>query len=410
MDHTFPLMKRLPMYPLKVSHPDSQNHSDGMADIDLGMGNPDLPPADHIVDELIRSMQQDTNHRYAPSSGVPSLKKGICEWYQDRYGVTLDPDTQSIVTIGSKEGIAHLAMATVSSGDSVIVPDPTYPVHAHAFTIAGATVNRVPLINPDDFLQRVRRLIATAFKKPKLILVNFPANPTGMCVDLQFYTELVAIAREHSIWLVQDFAYADIAFDDYVPPSILQVEGAKDVAVEFFSLSKSYNMAGFRVGFMCGNSQLVQALTHIKSYLDYGIYRPIQSAAQVALQGPQNCVKTLAHEYQCRRDTLCHGLRRLGWEVDIPKATMFVWAKIPDLYQGIGSEEFTRILFDETRVTATAGRVFGLCGEGYVRFSLVANTDEINTALGAIYRMMQLEIANQKYSAYDNLTALGGAQ
>ena len=404
MNNKFPIMDRLPMYPLKASHVKTESDSNPQELLDFGMGNPDLPPAPHIVEELIANIHCDASHRYAPSAGIPDLKKSICKWYRDRYGVVLDPETESIVTIGSKEGIAHLSMATVGPTDSVIVPDPTYPVHTHAFTLAGARVIRVPMANPDEFLEEVKELILVSQKKPKIILVNFPANPTGLCVDLQFYEKLVAIARQHNIWVIQDFAYADIAFDGYVPPSILQVEGAKEVCVEFFSLSKSYNMPGYRVGFMCGNAKLVKALAHIKSYLDYGMYLPIQAAAQMALQGPQDCVKDLSRQYQRRRDCLCEGLQRLGWDVEKPKATMFVWAKIPDLFNQINAQDFSEKLRVDTGIIVTPGSVFGPCGEGYIRFSLITSTNQINKALYALKNMMKSENRRQKMNIFRNQT------
>lgn len=392
MEFEFPIMNRVPVYPLNVS---KKEHKENY--IDLGMGNPDMPPNDHIIQELVKNSRMDNNYQYAPSAGILSLRRSICDWYLERYGVLLDPETESIVTIGSKEGITHLAMATLTKGDTVIVPDPTYPVHTHAFTIAGAEVIRVPLLHPNGFLKEIVKTIKSSKNKPKIILVNFPSNPTGMCVDISFYEELVSIANKYDIWVIQDFAYANIAFDGYSPPSILQVEGAKHNCVEFYSLSKSYNMAGCRVGFMCGNTQLVKALKHIKSYLDYGMFRPIQLAANIALSGPQECVEDVVAEYKKRRDCLCNGLRKLGWEVSLSKATMFVWAKIPELYKNMNSQAFTQKMLQDAFVIVTPGSAFGEKGEGYVRFSLITNTEKINKVLESTSKMMQVDSLTYDY-------------
>lgn len=339
----FPRIKRLPPYVFNITGElKMAARKRGEDVIDLSMGNPDQPTPKHIVDKLIETVQRTDTHGYSVSKGIPRLRRAICGWYKARYGVDFDPDTEAIVTIGSKEGIAHLALATLDRGDCVLVPNPSYPIHIYGPVIAGADIRHVPLVPGIDFFEALERAIKESWPKPKMLIVNFPANPTAQCVDLAFFERLVAIAREHHIYVVHDLAYADIVFDGYRAPSIMEVPGARDVAVEFFTLSKSYNMAGWRVGFMVGNRDLVNALSRMKSYHDYGTFTPVQVASIIALEGPQDCVTQVCATYQKRRDVLVSGLHGAGWMVDNPKATMYVWAKIPEAYAKLGSLEFSR--------------------------------------------------------------------
>src|SRR3990172_6864 len=310
--------------------------------IDFGMGNPDGPTPRHIVDKLCEAARREDTHRYSVSRGIPRLRRAICQWYQRRYGVELDMDREAIVTIGSKEGLAHFALATVGPGDAVLVPNPSYPIHPYGFVIAGADIRHVPLVAGIDFFTELEKAIKDSWPRPRSLVLNFPGNPTTQCVELEFFEKVVKIARENEIWVVHDLAYADLVFYGYRAPSILQVAGSLDVAVESFSLSKSYNMPGWRVGFMCGNASLVAALARMKSYLDYGMFTPIQVAAITALEGPQDCVTEIAEMYRSRRDVLCDGLNSLGWHVKNPKPTIFVWAPFPPQYRHLGSLEFAK--------------------------------------------------------------------
>jgi alanine-synthesizing transaminase len=390
MDTDFPRIKRLPPYVFNiVNELKAKARSRGEDIIDFGMGNPDGATPRHIVDKLCEAAQREDTHRYSVSRGIPRLRRAICQWYQRRFDVALDMDKEAIVTIGSKEGLAHLALATVEKGDAVLVPNPTYPIHPYGFVIAGADIRHVPLAPGIDFFAELERSIKNAWPKPKMLVLNFPANPTAMCVDLQFFEKVIAIAKEHGIWVIHDLAYADIVFDGYVAPSILQVPGAKDVAVEFFTLSKSYNMPGWRVGFMCGNEKLVAALARLKSYLDYGMYTPIQIAAILALEGPQDCVEDIRLTYQNRRDVLCHGLFSAGWIVDKPKATMFVWARIPEAYRHLGSLEFSKKLLNEAKVAVSPGIGFGEYGDEYVRFGLIENEHRTRQAIRSIRELLR---------------------
>jgi alanine-synthesizing transaminase len=390
MDTDFPRIKRLPPYVFNIVNDlKAKARHRGEDIIDFGMGNPDGATPRHIVDKLCEAAQREDTHRYSVSRGIPRLRRAICQWYQRRFGVDLDMDKEAIVTIGSKEGLAHLALATVEKGDAVLVPNPTYPIHPYGFVIAGADIRHVPLAPGIDFFAELERSIKNAWPKPKMLVLNFPANPTAMCVDLQFFEKVIAIAKEHGIWVIHDLAYADIVFDGYVAPSILQVPGAKDVAVEFFTLSKSYNMPGWRVGFMCGNEKLVAALARLKSYLDYGMYTPIQIAAILALEGPQDCVEDIRLSYQNRRDVLCHGLFSAGWIVDKPKATMFVWARIPEAYRHLGSIEFSKKLLNEAKVAVSPGIGFGEYGNEYVRFGLIENEHRTRQAIRSIREMLR---------------------
>ncbi|BAZ94415.1 aminotransferase [Thiohalobacter sp. COW1] len=386
----FQRIKRLPPYVFNiVNELKAKARARGEDIIDFGMGNPDQPTPDHIVAKLVEAAQRRDTHRYSLSRGIPRLRRAICRWYKQRYDVDLDPETEAIVTIGSKEGLAHLALATVGPGDAVLVPNPAYPIHPYGFVIAGADIRHVPLVPHIDFFVELEKAIKDSWPKPKMLVLNFPGNPTTQCVDLEFFERVVAIAREHQIWVVQDLAYADLVFDGYTAPSILQVPGAREVAVEFFSLSKSYNMPGWRVGFMCGNETLVAALARMKSYLDYGMFTPIQVAAISALEGPQDCVEEIRELYRKRRDVLCDGLNALGWEVEKPKGTMFVWAPIPEQYRHLGSLEFSKKLLAEARVAVSPGIGFGDYGDDYVRFGLIENEHRTRQAVRGIRDMFR---------------------
>ena len=359
--------------------------------IDFGMGNPDQPTPKHIVEKLVEASKREDTHGYSISKGIPRLRRAICNWYKTRYDVDLDPESEAIVTLGSKEGLAHLAMAVVDRGDAVLVPNPAYPIHPFGFVIAGADVRHIP-IGPDiDFFEELQRSIRDSWPKPKMLLINFPSNPTTQCVDLDFFTKIIEIAREHKIWVIQDLAYADIVFDGYQAPSILQVPGAKDIAVEFFSMSKSYNMPGWRVGFMVGNPKLVNALSRIKSYLDYGTFTPIQIAAITALEEDQKCVTDIRDMYCGRRDILCDGLNSMGWKADKPKGTMFVWAPIPEQFKAMGSLEFSKKVLIEAKVAVSPGIGFGSYGDNFVRFALIENEHRTRQALRAIRAMLREE-------------------
>ncbi len=386
----FPRIKRLPPYVFNIVNDlKAQARRRGEDIVDFGMGNPDQPSPKHVVDKLCEVARREDTHRYSLSKGIPRLRRAICNWYKRRYDVDLDIETEAIVTIGSKEGLAHLALATVEPGDAVLVPNPAYPIHPWGFVIAGADIRHLPLTPDTDFFAELEKGIKNSYPKPKILVLNFPANPTTQCVDLDFFQQVVDIAREHNIWVIHDLAYADIVFDGYEAPSILQARGAKEIAVEFYSLSKSYNMPGWRVGFMCGNPRLVAALARIKSYLDYGMFTPIQVAAIAALEGPQECVQDIRNLYQIRRDVLCNGLYSAGWILQRPRATMFVWAQIPEPYREMGSLEFSKKLLTEARVAVSPGIGFGEYGDGYVRFSLIENEHRTRQAVRGIRQMFR---------------------
>ena len=388
----FPKIKRLPPYVFNIVNDlKAAARARGEDIIDFGMGNPDQATPAHIVDKLVEAARRKDTHRYSMSRGIPRLRAAICNWYERRYDVKLDPETQAIVTIGSKEGLAHLALACVGPGDSVLVPNPSYPIHPYGFVIAGADIRHVPMAPGVDFFAKLEEAIHDSWPRPKMLVLNFPANPTTQCVELDFFQKVVDIAREYNIWVIQDLAYADIVFDGYVAPSILQVPGADEVAVEFFSLSKSYNMPGWRVGFMCGNKTLVAALARIKSYLDYGMFTPIQIAAISALEGPQNCTDEIRSQYQNRRDVLCDGLSAAGWPVEKPKATMFVWSQIPEQYRAMGSLEFSKKLLAEAKVAVSPGIGFGEYGDDHIRFGLIENEHRTRQAVRGIRDMMRLD-------------------
>ena len=384
----FSRIQRLPPYVFNITgEMKSSARRRGEDIIDFGMGNPDGATPKHIVDKLVEAALKPATHRYSVSKGLPRLRKAICNWYKTRYDVDLDPETEAIVTIGSKEGIAHLCLAILDSRDTVLVPNPSYPIHIYGPVIAGAHVISVPVHDQEQFLAQLEDLIPRMTPRPKALIVNFPSNPTTECVELPFLARLVELAREHGFYLIQDLAYADIAFDGYKPPSVLQVPGAKDVAVEFFTLSKSYNMPGWRVGFMVGNQKLVSALARLKSYFDYGTFTPIQVASIQALEGPQECVHEICENYRLRRNVLVEGLNKLGWPVALPKATMFVWAKIPEAFQALGSLEFSKLLLTEAKTAVSPGIGFGDYGDNHVRFSLIENEERTRQALRGMRQM-----------------------
>ena len=386
----FQRINRLPPYVFNiVNELKAKARAAGEDIIDFGMGNPDQPTPKHIVDKLTEAAQRPDTHRYSMSRGIPRLRKAITGWYKKRFEVELDPESEAIVTIGSKEGLAHLALATVGPGDTVLVPNPAYPIHPYGFIIAGADIRHVPLTPDGDFFAELEKAIKNCWPKPKMLVLNFPGNPTTHCVELDFFERVVALAKEHQIWVIHDLAYADIVFDGYKSPSILEVEGAKDVAVEFFTLSKSYNMPGWRVGFMVGNPTLVAALARMKSYLDYGMFTPIQVAAIAALEGPQDCVAEICDMYLKRRDSLCNGLNSIGWEVEPPKATMFVWAPIPEPYRAMGSLDFCKKLLSDAKVAVSPGIGFGEYGDDYVRFGLIENEHRTKQAIRGIREMFK---------------------
>ena len=357
--------------------------------IDMSMGNPDGATPKHIVDKMVEATIRPTTHGYSVSKGIPRLRKAICDWYQRRYAVELDPDSEAIVTIGSKEGLAHLMLATLDRGDTVLVPNPSYPIHIYGAVIAGANIRSVRMTPGVDFFEELERAVRESIPKPKMMVLGFPSNPTAQCVDLSFFERVVALAKEHDILVVHDLAYADITFDGYVAPSIMQVPGARDVAVEFFTMSKSYNMAGWRIGYMVGNRELVGALARIKSYHDYGTFTPIQVASIAALDGPQDCVSEIVAQYQSRRDVLARGLHEAGWNVEIPKASMYIWAQIPEPYRAMGSLEFAKRVLSDAKVAVSPGIGFGEYGDEYVRFALIENEQRTRQAVRGIKDMFR---------------------
>ncbi len=389
MDKDFPRVNQLPPYVFdEIQTLKAAARKEGKDIIDFGMGNPDQATPEEIVEKLRESSLKPSTHRYSQSKGIPRLRKSICDWYQRKFDVTLDPELEAVVTMGSKEGLGHLALATLDKGDAVLVPNPSYPIHPYGFVIAGADIRHVPIGEGIDFFAELELAVTNSFPKPKMLVLNFPGNPTTECVDIEFFQKIVNFAKEHKIWVIQDLAYADICFDGYKAPSILQVEGAKEVAVEFFSLSKSYNMPGWRVGFCCGNKDLLAALSRIKSYFDYGLFTPIQVAAIKALDDGDDYVEEIRLRYQDRRDVLIKGLNDAGWRVESSKATMFVWAKIPSTLRSLGSLEFSKRLLKEAEVAVSPGIGFGDYGEGYVRFSLIENKHRTRQAIRNIKKFL----------------------
>ena len=385
----FARLDRLPPYVFaSVNQIKMEARRAGEDIIDLGMGNPDLSTPQHIVDKMTEAAQKPQNHRYSASMGITRLRKAISDWYGNRHGVDIDPDTETIVTIGVKEGLSHLILVTIRPGDVVFTPNPTYPIHPYSAIIAGGDVRGIPVGPGQDFFENLMTATSTTWPRPKVLIISYPHNPTTEVTDLAFFQKIVDFAREHNILVIHDFAYADLTFDGYKPPSILQAKGAKDVAVEFFSMSKSYSMAGWRVGFCVGNPETIAALRRIKSYLDYGIFQPIQIASIIALEGPQDCVKEMQTTYQDRRDTLISGLSRAGWDVPSPKGTMFIWAPIPDQYRHMGSVEFSKFLIHEAGVAVSPGLGFGEYGDDFVRFALIENKMRINQGIRGIRKIL----------------------
>jgi alanine-synthesizing transaminase len=386
----FPRIERLPPYVFNITAElKMAARRRGEDIIDMSMGNPDGPTPRHIVDKLVEAAQRGTTHGYSVSKGIPRLRRAICDWYRRRYGVDFDPESEAVVTIGSKEGLAHLMLATLDRGDTVLVPNPSYPIHIYGAIIAGADIRSVRMTPEVDFFEELARAIRESIPKPKMMVLGFPSNPTARCVDLPFFERVVALARAHDILVVHDLAYADIVFDGYRAPSIMEVPGARDVAVEFFTMSKSYNMAGWRIGFMVGNRDLCHALARIKSYHDYGTFTPIQVAAIVALEGPQDCVEEVRGTYRKRRDVLAKGLLDAGWKVDVPKASMYIWARIPAPYRELGSLEFAKKLLAEAKVAVSPGVGFGEYGDDHVRFALIENEERIRQAVRGIKDMLR---------------------
>ncbi len=388
-DFEFSRIKRLPPYvfatvdALKMS----ARHA-GEDIVDLGMGNPDLPTPKHIVEKMVEAVQKGHNHRYSASRGITKLRHAIAGWYRRKYEVDINPETETVVTIGAKEGISHLVLATISPGEVVFAPNPTYPIHPYSVIIAGGDLRSIPIAPDRNFMEDLTTAMKQTWPAPKMLIISFPHNPTTAVVDLSFFEEVVEFCREHRILLIHDLAYADLTFDGFEAPSLLQVKGAKDIGVEVFSMSKSYSMAGWRVGFVSGNEEMVKALTRIKSYLDYGAFQPIQIAAIIALNGDQSCVREINGIYKQRRDTLITGLNRIGWEVPAPKGTMFVWAKIPEQFSHMTSVDYAKMLIREAKVAVSPGRGFGEYGEGYVRFALVENPHRINQAIRGLRKVI----------------------
>jgi len=385
MSEQFGRIKRLPPYVFAIVNTmkiDARRRGEDI--IDLGMGNPDQGTPQHIVDKMVEATQNAKNHRYSASKGITKLRSAICDWYQRRYDVGLDPESEAVVTIGSKEGLSHLALAMVEPGDVVLTTTPAYPIHPYAVIIAGGEVRSIPLGKDSDFFSDMQEAYKNTWPRPKMLIINFPNNPTTQVVDLAFFQKIADFARENNIIVVHDLAYADLTFDGYRAPSFLQAKGAKDVGVEFFSLTKSYNMAGWRVGFCCGNKDVVGALIKIKSYLDYGMFQPIQIASIIALNGPQECVKEIADMYQSRRDVLIDGLDKAGWKIEKPKATMFVWAEIPEPFRKMGSIEFAKHLINKAGVAVSPGIGFGEYGDSHVRFALIENEHRLRQAAKGI--------------------------
>ncbi len=390
MTHEFNRIKRLPPYVFNItSELKMAARHRGEDIIDLSMGNPDGPTPPHIVDKLVEASKRPSTHGYSVSKGIPRLRKAICDWYKRRYDVEFDPDTEAIVTIGSKEGLAHLMLATLDQGDMVLVPNPSYPIHIYGAVIAGAQIKHVQMTDGVDFFAEAEKAIKESYPKPKMLILGFPSNPTAKCVELEFFERIIALAKANNVLVVHDLAYADIVYDGWKAPSIMQVPGARDVAVEFFTMSKSYNMAGWRIGFMVGNKALVAALARMKGYHDYGTFTPIQVAAIAALDGPQECVAEIVAEYQLRRDVLHKGLAEAGWVTEKPKASMYIWAKIPEFYAKMGSLEFAKKLLADAKISVSPGVGFGEYGDDHVRFAFVENTERMRQAVRGIKDMFR---------------------
>jgi alanine-synthesizing transaminase len=391
--HDFNKLNRLPPYILaEVTELTRVARRAGEDIIDLGMGNPDLATPEHVVDKICEAARDPRNHRYSSSQGIPNLRAGITEWYARRHQIELDPETEAVAVIGAKEGLSHFVLMTIGPGDVVLTPDPAYPIHQYSVIIAGGDLRKVPLTEDSDFIENLEQAVSRTWPRPKMLIISFPANPTTHVIDLAFFERIVEFARANELMVLHDFAYAEIAFDGYKPPSILEVPGAKDIAIEFVSLSKSHSMAGWRVGFACGNRQMIHALKRIKSYLDYGMPQAIQIGAIAALRGPQDCVIENVAIYKERRDALIDGLAQHGggsWKIEKPLATMFVWAPIPERFRAMGSLEFSKRLLREAGVAVSPGIGFGEAGEGFVRFALVENKHRIRQAVRGIRRFVR---------------------
>jgi alanine-synthesizing transaminase len=385
----FRRMDRLPPYMFKVVDKLKMDlRREGVDIVDLGMGNPDLPTPRHIVEKLMEAAQKAQNHRYSASAGITKLRHAIADWYKRRWGVDIDPEEEAIATIGAKEGLSHLVLATVSPGDVVFAPNPTYPIHPYSVIIAGGDLRSIPIAPDRDFFEDLLTATKQTWPAPKMLIISFPHNPTTAVVDRTFFEKIVDFCREHDMIVIHDFAYADLVFDGYTPPSFLQIPGAKEIGVEFFTLSKSYSMPGWRVGFCVGNPQLISALRRIKSYLDYGMFQPIQIAAIIALNGPDDCVQEIVEIYRQRRDALVDGLNRVGWPIEKPKGTMFVWAKIPEQYVKMGSIEFAKMLMVKAKVAVSPGIGFGQYGDDHVRFALIENPHRIGQGIRGIKQIL----------------------
>ncbi|MDX5362409.1 MAG: LL-diaminopimelate aminotransferase [Alphaproteobacteria bacterium] len=390
MTSEFHRIRRLPPYVFEeVNRLKAQARARGADIIDFGMGNPDMPTPQHIVDKLVETMGKPRTNRYSMSRGIPGLRRAQAAYYERRFGVKLDAEREVIVTLGSKEGLANLAQAVTAPGDVILVPSPSYPIHAFGFIIAGAAIRQIPATDPEQFLEGLERAVHHSVPPPSMMVLSFPSNPTAQVVDLDFYRRAVAFAKKHDIYILSDLAYSEIYFDGNPPPSILEVEGARDIAVEFTSLSKTYSMPGWRIGFGVGNERLISALGRIKSYLDYGAFTPIQVAATAALNGPQDCVDEIRAVYKSRRDTLVEAMGRAGWDIPAPPATMFAWAPVPERFRDLGSLGFSKLLLQEADVAVAPGIGFGEHGEGYVRIGLVENEHRIRQAARNVKKLLQ---------------------
>ena len=392
MSEEFHRIRRLPPYVFaEVNNAKAKARAAAEDIIDLGMGNPDSPTPPHIVAKLVETVQDPRSHRYSTSKGIPGLRRALAGYYARRFGVKLDPETEVIATLGSKEGLANLATAITSPGDTILVPDPSYPIHQFGFIIAGASVRSIPAMPGEDMLRAIDRAVRHSVPKPTALIVNFPSNPTAYMADLDFYYELVALAKKNDLFIISDLAYAEIYFGDQPPPSVLQVPGAKDITVEFTSMSKTYSMPGWRMGFAAGNPRLIAALTRMKSYLDYGAFTPIQVAATAALNGPQDCVAEMRALYKERRDLMVNGLAAAGWDMPMPDGSMFAWAPIPERYAHLGSVEFSKLLLAKAKVAVAPGIGFGEHGDGHVRIAFVENNHRLRQAIRNIKGFLQTD-------------------